>query len=335
MAAAGFCDWPRRKARAALNHLKQAGSMKSRNKATLIGLIAVLLWATIVALIRNVSESLGATGGAAMMYTMASVFLWFTVGFPRLRGFPRRYLIWGSVLFVAYELCLSLSIGYADNGRQAIEIGMVNYVWPTFTLVAAMVFNKQRANLLLVVPGFLLSMLGICWVLGGDRGLDLPGMLGNIKDNPLSYGLAFLGALIWAAYCTVTARLANGRNGVTLFFMLVSGVLWIKYFADGGGEMALNLHALVYLLLAAAAMGFGYGAWNVGILHGNVTVLAGASYFIPVLSAALAATLLDAPLSAQFWQGAVMVCSGSILCWLATRARRGATAIPARANRRS
>ncbi len=32
-------------------------------------------------------------------------------------------------------------------------------------------------------------------------------------------------------------------------------------------------------------MGFGYAAWNVGILHGNVTLLAGASYFIPVLSA--------------------------------------------------
>jgi drug/metabolite transporter (DMT)-like permease len=68
-------------------------------------------------------------------------------------------------------------------------------------------------------------------------------------------------------------------------------------------------------------MGFGYAAWNVGILHGNVTVLAGASYFIPVLSAALAAALLDAPLSLAFWKGAAMVVAGSILCWLATRGK--------------
>ncbi|TAM01560.1 MAG: drug/metabolite DMT transporter permease [Paraburkholderia sp.] len=304
--------------------------MKSKKQATLIGLIAVLLWASIVALIRGVSESLGATGGAAMMYSVASVFLFFTVGFPKLREFPRSYLLWGSLLFVAYELCLSLSIGYANTGRQAIEVGMVNYLWPTFTLVSAILFNKQRANLL-VVPGFLLSMLGICWVLGGEKGLDLPGMLANIKDNPLSYGLAFFGALIWAAYCTVTARIARGKNGVTLFFMLVSVVLWGKYFIEGGGAMAFSFHALIYLVLAASAMGFGYAAWNVGILHGNVTVLAGASYFIPVLSAAFAAALLHAPLSIQFWQGALMVCGGSILCWLATRSRQTRIAPPARA----
>jgi len=188
---------------------------------------------------------------------------------------------------------------------------MVNYLWPAFTLVCAIVFNRQKANLL-VVPGFVLSMLGICWVLGGDQGLDLPGILVNVKDNPLSYGLAFLGALIWAAYCTVTARIAGGKNGVTLFFVLVS------------------VEAIVYLVLAASAMGFGYAAWNVGILHGNVTVLAGASYFIPVLSAAFAAALLHEPLSIQFWQGALMVCGGSILCWLATRSRQTGTAMSVR-----
>lgn len=302
--------------------------MKSSKQATLIGLIAVLLWASIVALLRGVSESLGATGGAAAMYTLASVLLLFTVGMPRVREFPRSYLLWGSALFVAYELCLSLSIGYAHTGRQAIEVGMVNYLWPTFTMVAAILFNKQRANLL-VVPGFMLSMLGICWVLGGEQGLDVRGMLANVADNPLSYGLAFSGAVIWAAYCTVTARIAQGKNGVTPFFMLVAVALWIKYALGGGGAMSFDLHAIVYLVLAASAMGFGYAAWNVGILHGNVTVLAGASYFIPVLSAALAALLLHAPLSVQFWQGALMVCGGSILCWLATRGRRARAAASA------
>ncbi|MFJ3056199.1 aromatic amino acid DMT transporter YddG [Herbaspirillum sp. NPDC087042] len=293
-------------------------------KATLIGLAAVVLWSSIVGLIRGVSENLGATGGAAAIYTVASVFLLLSVGMPRLGSFPRKYLFWGSVLFVAYELCLSLSIGYASSGRQAIEVGMVNYLWPTFTLVSAILFSRQRANLL-VVPGFVLSMLGICWVLGGDQGLDLAGMLANVRDNPLSYGLAFAGAIIWAAYCTVTTNMARGKNGVTAFFMMVSATLWLKFFLGGhADELSFSVPALVYLLLAAAAMGFGYAAWNVGILHGNVTVLAGASYFIPVFSSALSATLLHAPLSRSFWVGSCMVCAGSILCWLATRARKTA-----------
>lgn len=295
--------------------------MNNTSKATMIGLVAVLLWSSIVGLIRSVSDHLGPTGGAAMMYSVASVFLLLSVGHVRLREFPRRYLVWGSLLFVTYELCLSLSIGYAHSARQAIEVGMVNYLWPTFTIVAAILFNRQKTNLL-IVPGFLLSIVGICRVLGGEQGFDMAGMLANVRDNPLSYGLAFAGALIWAGYCTVTARIAGGKNGVTLFFILVSVSLWIKYLLEGGGGMDFSVEAIVYLLLAAGAMGFGYGAWNVGILHGNVAILAGASYFIPVFSAALSALLLRAPLSLAFWQGAAMVSGGAILCWLATRAKR-------------
>lgn len=294
--------------------------MKNPRKATLIGLIAIVLWASIVGLIRGVTEALGAIGGAAMIYSVASALLLFTLGFPKLREFPRRYLVWGSLLFVSYELCLALSIGYANSSRQAIEVGMVNYLWPAFTILSAILFNGQRCNLL-IVPGFLIAILGICWVLGGEQGVDLAGMAANIQDNPLSYGLAFTGALIWAAYCTVTRRIADGKNGITLFFILTAAVLWVKYTFSAEGVMAFSFHALIYLALAASAMGFGYAAWNVGILHGNVTILAGASYFIPVLSAALAAILLRTPLSLSFWQGASMVCIGSILCWFATRSR--------------
>lgn len=125
----------------------------------MIGLVAVLLWSSIVGLIRSVSDHLGPTGGAAMMYTVASVFLLLSVGYVKLSAFPRRYLIWGSLLFVTYELCLSLSIGYANTAQQAIEVGMVNYLWPTLTIVAAIVFNRQKANWL-IVPGFLLSVVG-------------------------------------------------------------------------------------------------------------------------------------------------------------------------------
>jgi drug/metabolite transporter (DMT)-like permease len=63
----------------------------------------------------------------------------------------------------------------------------------------------------------MISLLGICWVLGGEQGIDLPSMWVNIQHNPLSYGLAFIGTLLWAAYCTLTAKMAKGSNGITLF----------------------------------------------------------------------------------------------------------------------
>ncbi|MFZ1871711.1 MAG: EamA family transporter, partial [Chania sp.] len=103
------------------------------HKATLFGLLAIVLWSSVVGLIRSVSEGLGPVGGAAMIYSVSTLFLLIVMGIPKLRDFPRSYLIIGSLLFVAYEICLSLSLGYASNRMQAIEVGMINYLWPCFT----------------------------------------------------------------------------------------------------------------------------------------------------------------------------------------------------------
>ncbi|MBJ3786777.1 aromatic amino acid DMT transporter YddG [Devosia sediminis] len=287
-------------------------------RATATGLVAVLLWASVVGMIKSVSSSFGATGGAALIYSLASVFLFLSLGLGDLRTFPRRYLVVGGLLFVSYELCLALSIGYTTTPRQAIEVGMVNYLWPTLTLVGTVVFNRRPVRIW-IVPGLLLSMIGIVWVLGGDAGFSLPAMLDNVRLNPLSYGLALAGALIWAAYCVVTPKLANGRNGATLFFAFTAMALWAKLAFTGDISWNVGLVDIVMLVLASAAMGFAYAAWNVGILHGNATALATASYFTPVLSAAFAAALLQSALPLSFWQGAAMVSAGSVVCWLATR----------------
>ena len=289
-----------------------------QNKATLIGLIAILLWSAIVGLIKSVSEGFGPVGGAALIYTCSSLLLLFTVGFPKLRSFPRRYLLIGSLLFVCYELCLSLSLGFTHNGRQAIEVGMVNYLWPSMTIVLAIIVNKQRTSPL-IIPGVLLAVAGICRVLGGDQGFSFSEMANNVMDNPLSYGLAFSGAIIWAIYCVVTKKIANGSNGITLFFILTALTLWIKFLSAPQPPFNLSAQVWISLALAAMAMGFGYAAWNVGILHGNVTVLAAASYFIPIISSILAAFILSSHLTLSFWQGTAMVSLGSLICWWSTR----------------
>ena len=95
--------------------------------------------------------------------------------------------------------------------------------------------------------------------------------------------------------------------------------LWIYYFMTPQPEMIFSTSVTIKMFSAALTLGFAYAAWNIGILHGNVTIMAVGSYFTPVLSSALAAVLLSAPLSLSFWQGALMVCAGSLLCWLATR----------------
>lgn len=292
------------------------------NAATLCGLGAIVLWSTIVGLIRSVSEHFGAIGGAALIYTVGALLLLPLLGRPRLRGFPRIYLVLGSLLFVAYELCLSLSLGFAHNRAQAIEISIINYLWPCFTIILAIIMNGQPARWP-IIPGIALALTGIAWVVSGDQAISLQQTLANVSSNPLSYGLAFAGAVIWGVYCNVTKRYANGRNGVVLFFLLVAATLWLQYTFSDRQALSFSLPASLELLAAAAAMAGGYALWNIGVLRGNLTLMASASYFTPVLSALFAMVWLDTQLTSAFWQGVAMVTGGSLLCWLATREAPG------------
>ena len=221
-----------------------------------------------VGLIRGVSEGLGPVGGAAAIYSLSGLLLIFTVGFPRIRQIPKGYLLAGSLLFVSYEICLALSLGYAATRHQAIEVGMVNYLWPSLTILFAILFNGQKTNWL-IVPGLLLALVGVCWVLGGENGLHYDEIINNITTSPLSYFLAFIGAFIWAAYCTVTNKYARGFNGITVFVLLTGASLWVYYFLTPQPEMVFSTPVMIKLISAAFTLGFAYAAWNVGILHGK------------------------------------------------------------------
>ena len=64
--------------------------MTKQTKATAIGFCAIFLWSSIVGLIKEVSHSFGATAGAALIYTVASLFLLFSLKWMPLRMFPKK-----------------------------------------------------------------------------------------------------------------------------------------------------------------------------------------------------------------------------------------------------
>ena len=114
--------------------------------ATLIGLFAIVLWGFMAGLVRLVSESFGATLGSALVYTVGGVML-FIVRRPKpIREAPRKYLIAGGLMFIAYEASISLSIGLATTNAQSVEVSLVNYLWPTLlVLMTAAVSHKRGA----------------------------------------------------------------------------------------------------------------------------------------------------------------------------------------------
>ncbi|HEY4665087.1 MAG TPA: EamA family transporter, partial [Comamonas sp.] len=75
------------------------------------------------------------------------------------------------------------------------------------------------------------------------------------------------------------------------------------------------------VLSVGALTALGYGCWEHGIQRGNLAVLAAGSYFTPVLSALWASVWLAVQPGLPFWQGAVLITGGSLVCWWATRGR--------------
>ncbi|HGN1740041.1 TPA: aromatic amino acid DMT transporter YddG [Providencia stuartii] len=289
-----------------------------QHAATFYGVVSILLWSTIVGLVRSASENFGAVGGAALIYSLGTAILVVFMGFPKIRAYPKRYLIWGTLLFVSYEMCFVLALGLAKDRQQAIELGMVNYLWPSFTIALAVLFNRQRFTLLLGI-GLLLAFAGLIWVISGDQPISVAAIADNISSNPLSYLLAFIGAVLWAFYSNVTKRISGGHNGMVLFFLLTAIGLWILFAFEPNKQFNISWHSITLLLVASLATGGANALWTLAVIRGNVALLGTLSYFTPVISTAFSSILLSTALILGFWQGVVMVTLGSIICFLATR----------------
>ncbi|MCR9951289.1 aromatic amino acid DMT transporter YddG [Vibrio parahaemolyticus] len=290
---------------------------------TLYGCIAILSWSCLLGIARLVTESLGPVGGAAMLYSLSSIFLLIVVGIPKLSYFSLKYLIVGGAMFVCYEIFLALALGYSNSRAQAIEVSIVNYLWPALTVLFAVLGSNKKPNWLLY-PAVTLAFIGVAWTVSGDNGLSPTQIISNVSSNPLVYFMAFTGAVIWAVYCNLTQRQQSKHNAITLFFIATAVSLWVKYAFADEPTMTFSWSALGYLFASAALMAGGYGLWNIAIVGGNMVFLATLSYFTPIFSALFSSLILGVTLNNSFWQGVVMVTVGSLLCWLVTREKREA-----------
>ena len=280
-------------------------SPKSVTGATLIGLIAPFMWGASVSLVRTIAENFGIAQGQCLLYIVAATALFFLIGFPKFDRIPWQYKTIGLATANLSSITFCLSLYFSNGGTQTMEVGMVNYLWPTLTIVFAILFNGQKARWW-IAPGALLSFCGIYWILGN----------GHIA---ISYFLALMAAVTWAGFSSMTRAWSKGENMSTVIFIfdiIIFGAFWAM---GVGGSPVITGFGILSVILGGLAMGVAYASWTHGMSYGNITVLAIASYFTPVLSCLFASVWIGAELTAAFWQGVALVVTGSLICWHATR----------------
>ena len=291
----------------------------SKHLATLIGFSAILQWSAIVGLLKKISFSIGPDLAVTLMYTFSTIILLLFFRIPNLKQIPKAYLIFATLLFVIYELCFSYAIALAQTAQQAIEISLVNYLWPSLTIAILIVFKELKFNIF-VIFGLIVSLSGIVLIQTGKGEFNWASIVHNIQLNPVSYILSFSGAILWALYCVITKKYSQGHNPISLFFLVITIVLWSKMLLLQGvpdfPEVENNI--LVYMFLVSTVMALGYAAWNIGIIKGNITILVTLSYFSPIFSSLISMFILDTSLNVAFWHGAILVTLGSFICWIST-----------------
>jgi drug/metabolite transporter (DMT)-like permease len=287
---------------------------------TLAGFAAILLWSTTIAVVRSLSEQVGGLTTAVSVYLIGGVFCLFRLGWrggiPKsFRRLPLRYLFGCGALFVFYMLVLYLAVGTAKSRQQVLEVGLMNYLWPALTIIFSLFILNKKAGPLLI-PGALLAVAGIVFVIGQEVSVSWISITENFAGNPVAYSFGILAAVSWALYSNLTRRWAEGSGGAVELFIPATGaiLLTLRFFTPEAGSWTLRagLEAVFLGIVTVAA----YILWDRAMRKGDVVLVAAFSYLTPLFSTVVSCLYLGIVPGVSLWIGCAMIMVGSILSWL-------------------
>ncbi|MBQ3033024.1 MAG: aromatic amino acid DMT transporter YddG, partial [Deferribacterales bacterium] len=202
--------------------------VNSVHKGNLIGIGALILWGTLVALIKSVSEAFGVAGGTALIYTIGAIAGFILNGIPKISLMPKKYLFLAGSVFVLYEIVFSQAIAVSESSVQTLEVGMINYLWPCLTVLFSIWINGVKMRPI-VWPGVIITVCGLYLCAAANSELNFFNFINNLAASPVPYILGLAAAVTWGLYSNLSVRYSSGANGVPLFFAAVAVFLWIKF----------------------------------------------------------------------------------------------------------
>ena len=294
--------------------------MQSSHLATAGGLGAILLWSTTVAVSRSLSEQVGPVTAAAAVLSVSSVAALVSLlrcnhRRQRILRLPVKYLIGCGSLFMGYMLLVYLAIGWAKSRQEVLEVGLLNYLWPTLTLLLSLTFLGKKANWILF-PGTLLALAGVFLVVTQGELVSLRSFSRNFASNPRAYSLALAAAISWAMYSNLTSKWAGGqREGAVVLFLPITAIflLLICCFLNEPGEW--RRQSLWESLFLGVATFVAYVLWDNAMRRGNVVMVVAGSYLTPLFSTIVSCLYLSVVPGARLWIGCGVLILGSILSW--------------------
>jgi drug/metabolite transporter (DMT)-like permease len=294
--------------------------VSERRIATTLGMFAVVFWGMTVAFSRSLTEQLGVLTAACFIYIvgggLGSIYVLCRAKERRkLASVPTRYWLGCGVFFVLNIVCFHIAVGLASGGQRVVEIGLVNYLWTSLTLILSIPILKKRARLGLA-PGIAIACGGIVISALQWEPLSWAAFLGNVRGDLLPYLLVFIGALSWALYSNLSGRWGAQAEGWPVpIFLLVTGVIFLGFrltvseTSVWSVRVATELAAVILFPIILA-----YIFWDVAMRKGNAVLVVSSSYLTPILSTLISCVYLRVSPKPMLWVACAMVVGGAIIC---------------------
>jgi drug/metabolite transporter (DMT)-like permease len=283
-------------------------------RATMIGAIAVLLWATL-ALFTSSTGAVPPFQLMAMTFSIAFLFAslkWLkdalTVGRGAFAFFRQPWPVYAigiGGLFL-YHLFYFVALDHAP----AVEASLIAYLWPLLIVLFSALLPGEKLYWQ-HVAGAAIGMGGavILLLARGSSAADQP--VGDL----IGYGAAFACAFTWSIYSVLSRRFGSAPTDLVGAFCGVTALL--GFVSHGLVEQTVwpadSWQWLAIVALGIGPVGAAFFVWDYGVKKGDIKALGAISYASPLISTLLLIATGKAEASMAVLLGCLAIVGGAVL----------------------
>lgn len=249
----------------------------TRTQATLIGSIAIVLWA-LLAFFTAASGSVPPFQLTAFCFAVATV-----IGIVALlksgKGIAPLKQPWPVWLLGVGGL-----FGYhffyftALQNAPPVEAGLIAYLWPLLIILFSALLPEEQLKARHII-GALLGLAGAALIVA-KQGIAFE------SEYALGYAAAGICALTWSGYSVLSRRFAEVPSEAVTGFCAASAVLatCAHLVLETTVWPQETSQWLAMIALALGPVGGAFYVWDIGVKRGDIQLLGTLSYAAPVLS---------------------------------------------------